>query len=61
MIDTPGLAWSAPAVEGLQDEVPADAARARDILMRNRGRIDRLKDPMAASSCPISSFLTRSI
>ena len=34
-IDTPGLLWE-----------PDPLARVRDVLMRNRGRIDRIKDPM---------------
>ncbi|KAJ7590770.1 hypothetical protein C8J56DRAFT_1024574 [Mycena floridula] len=36
LIDTPGLSWQ-------NDEIYA--VRARDILMRNKGRIDRMKDP----------------
>ena len=46
LIDTPGLAWQAPA------ELPADEAeriRAKDILQRNRGRVERLKDPAPVS------------
>lgn len=42
LIDTPGLSWVASA-EQSADEVAH--IRARDILTRNRGRIDRLKDP----------------
>jgi ribosome biogenesis GTPase A len=43
LIDTPGLVWEA-------DESATNAeARARDILLRSRGRIDRLKDPSMAS------------
>ena len=42
LVDTPGLAW-APAAEPAESD-PA-TLRARDILTRNKGRIDRLKDP----------------
>ncbi len=38
-IDTPGVTWES---EDLTEE-----NRARDILLRNKGRIDRLKEPMA--------------
>lgn len=42
-IDTPGLVWEV-------DESMANAKlRARDILLRSKGRIDRLKDPSMAS------------
>ncbi|GJE84787.1 nuclear GTP-binding protein [Phanerochaete sordida] len=42
LIDTPGLSWAA-----LDEQSAEDVAhtRARDILTRNKGRIDRLKDP----------------
>ena len=51
LIDTPGLAWNPPeAPEGSPEDI--DAIRARDILLRNRGRIDRLKDPALAGSSP---------
>lgn len=36
--DTPGLTWSTGSVE--------ESLRVRDILLRSRGRIDRLKDPL---------------
>lgn len=43
LIDTPGLVWEA-------DESMRNAElRTRDILLRSRGRIDRLKDPSMAS------------
>ncbi|KAJ7283380.1 hypothetical protein C8J57DRAFT_1709798 [Mycena rebaudengoi] len=50
LIDTPGISW---AVDAPSDDVDMDAdnvekIRARDILMRSKGRIDRLKDPIAA-------------
>ena len=43
-IDTPGFTW-----EWNSDKTSpeADEIRARDILMRNKGRIDRLKDPLS--------------
>lgn len=46
-IDTPGLSWNTPEPT---DECPGDInqIRARDILLRNKGRIDRLKDPTLA-------------
>ncbi|KAL1744619.1 hypothetical protein HDZ31DRAFT_82542 [Schizophyllum fasciatum] len=44
VIDTPGLSW----VPLPHDDESANAVRARDILMRNKGRIDRLKDPEPA-------------
>lgn len=42
LVDTPGFSWL-PSVE----ESPETNAhiRAQDILVRNKGRIDRLKDP----------------
>ncbi|EJF63073.1 hypothetical protein DICSQDRAFT_83967 [Dichomitus squalens LYAD-421 SS1] len=47
VIDTPGLLWH--HVEDLPDEEAA-RIRARDILLRNRGHIERLKDPYAVMS-----------
>ena len=44
-IDTPGLEF--PRQE-FSDDSERHASRARDILLRCRGRIDRLKDPMFA-------------
>ncbi|KAF5357661.1 hypothetical protein D9758_007467 [Tetrapyrgos nigripes] len=51
VIDTPGLMWEV-------DKTAHDAEkiRARDILLRNKGRIDRLKDP---SSC-VAQLVSRS-
>ncbi|KAF9028324.1 hypothetical protein BDZ89DRAFT_769840 [Hymenopellis radicata] len=46
-IDTPGLTWER---EDLTEE-----NRARDILLRNKGRIDRLKEPMA----PVTQIVAR--
>jgi len=42
-IDTPGLVWEA------DDTVTSAEVRARDILLRSKGRIDRLKDTSMAS------------
>ena len=42
-IDTPGLRFV--RAEALTDQ-EREAMRARDILLRCRGRIDRLKDPL---------------
>ncbi|KAI1793027.1 P-loop containing nucleoside triphosphate hydrolase protein [Ganoderma leucocontextum] len=47
IIDTPGLLWH--YAEDLSDE-DAIRIRARDILLRNRGHIERLKDPSAVMS-----------
>ncbi|KAJ7638453.1 P-loop containing nucleoside triphosphate hydrolase protein [Roridomyces roridus] len=44
LVDTPGISWSVDGVEA-EDQ---DAIRARDILMRSKGRIDRFKDPILA-------------
>ena len=41
-IDTPGLSWVASAEQSAEE---AAHVRARDIITRNKGRIDRLKDP----------------
>ncbi|KAF9268288.1 hypothetical protein L218DRAFT_893232 [Marasmius fiardii PR-910] len=51
IIDTPGFAWEF-------DKTADDAAnlRCHDILIRNRGRIDRLKDP----SPPVAEIVARS-
>ncbi|KZP15119.1 hypothetical protein FIBSPDRAFT_1048353 [Athelia psychrophila] len=45
VIDTPGLSWVAAEDQTLEER---DIFRARDILLRNKGRIDRLKDPHSA-------------
>ncbi|EKM59561.1 uncharacterized protein PHACADRAFT_181560 [Phanerochaete carnosa HHB-10118-sp] len=42
LIDTPGLSWVAPAAQSVEEVA---RVRARDIIIRNKGRIDRLKDP----------------
>ena len=53
VVDTPGLAWL--PLEGADDDAAAASARARDILVRNRGRIERLKDP--APVCESAPFV----
>jgi nuclear GTP-binding protein len=47
-IDTPGIAWSADLPE--DEALSLEGLRARDILLRSRGRIDRLKDPSSTSA-----------
>lgn len=54
-IDTPGLTWSAATTNVESDSL--EGLRARDILLRSKGRIDRLKDPSFTSmflACSIS-------
>ena len=48
LIDTPGLFWEYP-----EDASKEDAAilKARDILLRSRGRIDHLKVPLPPRTC----------
>ncbi|KAJ7499328.1 GTP-binding protein [Mycena latifolia] len=51
LIDTPGLSWvaNAPAADADADDAEdIERIRARDVLMRSKGRIDRLKDPIWA-------------
>ncbi|KAI9466702.1 hypothetical protein BJY52DRAFT_10268 [Lactarius psammicola] len=57
-IDTPGLAWPFP-----EDASPEDRARhrAQDVLLRNRGRIDHLKDPIPAVSYIVSRAETEDL
>lgn len=52
LVDTPGIVWVPSS-----DASPVDVARirARDILVRNKGRIDRLKDPEPVGTCSISN------
>ncbi|KAG1811145.1 P-loop containing nucleoside triphosphate hydrolase protein [Suillus subaureus] len=45
LIDTPGLEYV--RAEGVEEQ-EKEMTRARDILLRSRGRIDRLKDPLFA-------------
>ena len=42
LVDTPGFTWLPPTEISVEDAV---TIRSRDILVRNKGRIDRLKDP----------------
>ncbi|KAJ6567276.1 hypothetical protein DFH09DRAFT_1314392 [Mycena vulgaris] len=49
LVDTPGISWAADAAAADADDVEdLESIRARDILMRSKGRIDRLKDPIWA-------------
>ncbi|KAJ7122840.1 hypothetical protein C8R44DRAFT_784667 [Mycena epipterygia] len=51
LVDTPGISWAAetPAADAdIEDTDNIESIRARDILMRSKGRIDRLKDPVMA-------------
>lgn len=56
-IDTPGLAW------GPSEDADTDRARhrAQDVLLRNKGRIDHLKDPMPATSYIVSRAETEDL
>lgn len=56
-IDTPGLAW------GHSEDADADRVRnhAQDVLLRNKGRIDHLKDPMPAISYIVSRAETEDL
>lgn len=49
-IDTPGLTWSSASPDATETETETTHSllRARDILLRNKGRIDRLKDSSPA-------------
>ncbi|TFK35009.1 hypothetical protein BDQ12DRAFT_635436 [Crucibulum laeve] len=49
-IDTPGLSWATDDEAENLDEI-----RARDILLRSKGRIDRLKDPAP----PVAQLVSR--
>lgn len=57
-IDTPGLAWR-PTEETPPEE--KERRRAQDVLLRNKGRIDRLKDPLAAVSYIVSRAETEDL
>jgi nuclear GTP-binding protein len=53
-IDTPGLSFVV-APDATSEE--AEGTRAADILLRSKGRIDRLKDPVAPCAyCPLLSL-----
>ncbi|KAI5124889.1 hypothetical protein M0805_007318 [Coniferiporia weirii] len=51
-IDTPALTWETPAD---LDGSSASKLRAKDMLLRNKGRIDRAKDPLT----PVSDIVAR--
>lgn len=55
IIDTPGLAWQ-PCEEEVRER-----RRAQDVLLRNKGRLDRLKDPMPAVSYIVSRAETEDL
>ncbi|KAN0124508.1 hypothetical protein V8E52_002157 [Russula decolorans] len=57
-IDTPGLAWQ-PSEEVLPEEKAQ--RRAQDVLLRNKGRVDRLKDPLPAVSYIVSRAETEDL
>lgn len=57
LIDTPGLSWLAISDESVAEH---ESLRARDILLRNKGRIDRLKDPTFTCTFPFLSHLYHS-
>lgn len=53
LIDTPGLSWEVDEEAENRDHI-----RARDILLRGKGRIDRLKDPTLAGMYLFVIFYT---
>ena len=54
-IDTPGLAWQP------SEEEDWERRHTLDVLLRNKGRIDRLKDPRPAVSCIVSRAETEDL
>jgi nuclear GTP-binding protein len=54
-IDTPGLAWQPSEGED------RERRRSQDVLLRNKGRIDRLKDPTPAVSYVVSRTETEDL
>lgn len=58
LIDTPGLEYV--HTEGLEEQ-GKEMRRARDILLRSRGRIDRLKDPLFAVAHIVSRADTQDL
>jgi nuclear GTP-binding protein len=58
-IDTPGLAWEPSEVAPPEEE--KERRRAQDVLLRNKGRIDRLKDPLPALSYIVSRAETEDL
>lgn len=57
-IDTPGLAWQ-PSEDARPEE--KERRRGQDVLLRNKGRIDRLKDPLPAVSYIVSRAETEDL
>ncbi|KAF7313480.1 hypothetical protein HMN09_00503900 [Mycena chlorophos] len=55
LVDTPGLAWESVSEADVDGDAGNQATRARDILLRSKGRIDRLKDPIL----PVQHLLPR--
>lgn len=55
LIDTPGLFWEYPDDASKED---AASLRARDIILRSRGRIDHLKNPLPPCTCPFIFVLS---
>ena len=53
LIDTPGLSF---VTDGDVDQSTLEEFRARDILLRSKGRIDRLKDPYPPGNVYYTSF-----
>ncbi|KAG2148001.1 P-loop containing nucleoside triphosphate hydrolase protein [Suillus clintonianus] len=58
LIDTPGLEYV--RAEGVEEQ-EKEMTRARDILLRSRGRIDRLKDPLFAVTHIVSRADTQDL
>lgn len=58
LIDTPGLEYV--RAEGVEEQ-EKEMTRARDILLRSRGRIDRLKDPLFAVAHIVSRADTQDL
>ena len=54
-VDTPGLAWSP------SEEEDRERRRSQSVLLRNKGRIDRLKDPTPAVSYIVSRTETEDL
>jgi nuclear GTP-binding protein len=53
LVDTPGILWDAEIDKSSTEAV---TNRARDILLRNKGRIDRLKDPSPSGQSTLHRF-----
>ncbi|KAI0047283.1 hypothetical protein FA95DRAFT_1559247 [Auriscalpium vulgare] len=60
LIDTPGIAWD---YSGAADEPSEqrEGLRVQDILLRNKGRVDRLKDPLPAVEHIVSRASTEDL